>query len=74
VDDALLAAADVVELDAELGAVLAQVEICLAAIWSTMLKRSASVVGTLWSTVAMQRSGRRTCGRRGAGLRRPAAR
>ena len=50
------------ELDAELGAVLAQgVRPGAAEIWSTMSRRSATeVVGTLWSTVATVRSGRRT--------------
>ena len=32
---------------------LRSVAICLAAIWSTMLRRPSMVVGTLWSTVAM---------------------
>ena len=59
-NDALLAGVHVVEFDAEVGAILAQRFICLAAIWSTMFSRSSIVVGTLWSTVAMLRSGRRT--------------
>ena len=39
---------------------LRSVAICVAAIWSTMFSRPSIVVGTLWSTVAMVRSGRRT--------------
>jgi hypothetical protein len=46
-NDALIARVHVVELDAELGAVLRSVAICLAAIWSTMLSRPSMVVGTL---------------------------
>ncbi len=62
VDDALVWRLDVEELDAEVGAVFAQgVRSASQAIWSTMWRRSSMLlVGTLWSTVAMVRSGRRS--------------
>ena len=58
--DALLGRIHIVELDAELAQFLRSVSICLAAIWIERWADACGVVGTLWSTVATVRSGRRT--------------
>jgi hypothetical protein len=60
VHDALIARVHVVELDAEVGAVLAQRGDLLGRNLIDDVERPSMVVGTLWSTVAMVRSGRRT--------------
>ena len=60
VHDALVGRVHVVELDAELGAVLAQRGDLRGRDLIDDVEPALFVVGTLWSTVAMERSGRRT--------------